>query len=113
MIAVLSRYLPDRLTDACRLTAAARAIGPALTPEREYARDAGGLRFPYERLALPCSTRRRPRGRQFRYGDPSPRRSTTRGCGRPGRPRLSYGTQVSSAGVTISSWVIARGLWLL
>ena len=50
-IAVLSRYLPDRLASVRRLTAAARAIGPALTPERERslaARAAYGL--PYERL---------------------------------------------------------------
>ena len=50
-IAVLSRFVPDRLTDARRLTAAARAIGPALTPERERTlamRAAYGL--PYERL---------------------------------------------------------------
>ena len=50
-IAVLSRFLPDRITDARRLTAAARAIGPALTPERERTlamRAAYGL--PYERL---------------------------------------------------------------
>jgi hypothetical protein len=50
-IAVLSRFLPDRITRARRLTAAARVIGPALTPERERTlamRAAYGL--PYERL---------------------------------------------------------------
>lgn len=49
--AVLSRYLPDRIADVRRLTAAARAIGPMLTPERERTlamRAAYGL--PYERL---------------------------------------------------------------
>jgi hypothetical protein len=49
--AVLSRYLPDRIADVRRLTAAARAIGPTLTPEREHTlamRAAYGL--PYERL---------------------------------------------------------------
>ncbi len=48
---VLSRYLPDRITDVRRLTAAARAIGPTLTAERERTlamRAAYGL--PYERL---------------------------------------------------------------
>ena len=51
-VAVLSRYLPDRIADVRRLTAAARAVGPALTPEREHTlalRAAYGL--PYERLA--------------------------------------------------------------
>jgi hypothetical protein len=50
-VAVLARYLPDRLTDVRRLTAAARAIGPGLTPDRERTlamRAAYGL--PYERL---------------------------------------------------------------
>jgi hypothetical protein len=50
-IAVLSRYLPERLASVRRLTAAARALGPVLTPERERslaARAAYGL--PYERL---------------------------------------------------------------
>jgi hypothetical protein len=50
-VAVLSRHLPDRIADVRRLTAAARAIGPALTPERERTlamRAAYGL--PYERL---------------------------------------------------------------
>jgi hypothetical protein len=49
--AVLSRYLPDRIADVRRLTAAARAIGPTLTPEREHTlarRAAYGL--PFERL---------------------------------------------------------------
>ena len=49
--AVLSRYLPDRIADVRRLTAAARAIGPTLTPDRERTlamRAAFGL--PYERL---------------------------------------------------------------
>jgi hypothetical protein len=49
--AVLSNYLPRRITAARRLTAAAHAIGPALTPERERTlamRAAYGL--PYERL---------------------------------------------------------------
>ena len=49
--AVLSRYVPDRIADVRRLTAAARAIGPRLTPERERTlalRAAYGL--PYERL---------------------------------------------------------------
>jgi hypothetical protein len=49
--AVLSRYLPDRIADVRRRTAAARAIGPALTPEREHTlarRAAYGL--PYARL---------------------------------------------------------------
>jgi len=50
-IAVLSSFLPDRIRDACRLTAAARAVGPALTPDRERSlamRAAYGL--PYEQL---------------------------------------------------------------
>ena len=50
--AVLSRYLPGRIADVKRRTAAARAIGPALTPQREQElarRAAYGL--PYERLA--------------------------------------------------------------
>ena len=50
-IVVLARYLPRRITDVRRLTAAARAIGPTLTPERERTlamRAAYGL--PYERL---------------------------------------------------------------
>jgi hypothetical protein len=50
--AVLSRYLPDRIANVRRLSAAARAIGPSLTPERERTlamRAAYGL--PYERLA--------------------------------------------------------------
>jgi hypothetical protein len=49
--AVLSRYLPDRIDDIRRRTAAARAIGHELTPEREHTlarRAAYGL--PYERL---------------------------------------------------------------
>ena len=49
--AVLSGYVPARIADARRLTAAARAIGPRLTPERERTlalRAAYGL--PYERL---------------------------------------------------------------
>ena len=49
--AVLSRYLPDRIADVRRLRAAARAIGPTLTPDRERTlamRAAYGL--PYERL---------------------------------------------------------------
>jgi 3',5'-cyclic AMP phosphodiesterase CpdA len=49
--AVLSRYLPHRIADVRRLTAAARAIGLTLTPERERTlamRAAYGL--PYERL---------------------------------------------------------------
>jgi len=48
---VLSGYLPGRITDVKRRTAAARAIGPTLTPEREHTlamRAAYGL--PYERL---------------------------------------------------------------
>jgi hypothetical protein len=50
-VAVLSLYLPDRLADVRRLTAAAHAIGATLTPERERTlamRAAYGL--PYERL---------------------------------------------------------------
>jgi hypothetical protein len=50
-VAVLSRYLPDRIADVRRLTAAARAIGPTLTPDRERTppmRAAAGL--PNERL---------------------------------------------------------------
>jgi hypothetical protein len=50
-VAVLSRYLPDRVVSVQRLTAASRAIGTALTPERERSlamRAAFGL--PYERL---------------------------------------------------------------
>ena len=50
--AVVSNYLPRRITAARRLTAAARAIGPALTPDRErtlamraaYDRPASGAR---------------------------------------------------------------------
>jgi hypothetical protein len=52
-VAVLARFLPERIGDVRRLTAAARAIGgPALTPDRERTlamRAAYGL--PYERLA--------------------------------------------------------------
>lgn len=51
-IAILARHVPDRLHEARRLTAASRAIGPSLTPERERTlaeRAAYGL--PYERLA--------------------------------------------------------------
>jgi hypothetical protein len=50
--ALLWRYLPDRIADVRRRTAAARAIGPSLTPAREETlarRAAFGL--PYERLA--------------------------------------------------------------
>jgi hypothetical protein len=50
-VAVLLHYVPDRIAEVRRLTAAARAIGPALTPERERTlamRAAYGL--PYERL---------------------------------------------------------------
>ncbi len=50
-VAVLARHLPDRIADVRRLTAAARAIGPRLTPERERTlamRAAYGL--PYEQL---------------------------------------------------------------
>jgi len=48
---VLARYLPGRITAVRRLTAAARTIGPALTPDRKRTlamRAAYGL--PYERL---------------------------------------------------------------
>ena len=48
---VLARYVPNRVMTARRLTAAARAIGPTLTPDRERTlamRAAFGL--PYERL---------------------------------------------------------------
>jgi hypothetical protein len=51
-VAVLARHVPERIADVRRLTAAARAIGPALTTERERTlamRAAYGL--PYERLA--------------------------------------------------------------
>lgn len=50
-VAVLARHVPDRIADIRRLTAAASAIGPALTPDRERTlamRAAYGL--PYERL---------------------------------------------------------------
>jgi hypothetical protein len=50
-VVVLARYVPSRITAARRLTAAARTIGPVLTPERERTlamRAAYGL--PYERL---------------------------------------------------------------
>jgi hypothetical protein len=50
-VAVLWRYLPDRIADVRRRTAAARAIGSTLTPDRERTlamRAAYGL--PYERL---------------------------------------------------------------
>ena len=50
-LAVLMHYLPHRMAEVRRLTAAARAIGPTLTPERERTltmRAAYGL--PYERL---------------------------------------------------------------
>ena len=50
-VVVLARYLPSRITAVRRLTAAARAIGPVLTPDRERTlamRAAYGL--PYERL---------------------------------------------------------------
>jgi hypothetical protein len=50
-VAVLTRYLPERIADVRRLTAASRAIGTALTPERERTlamRAAYGL--PYEHL---------------------------------------------------------------
>ena len=49
--AVLSHYLPNRVADVRRLTAAARAIGPTLTRDRERTlamRAAYGL--PYDRL---------------------------------------------------------------
>ena len=51
-LAILARYLPERIADIRRLTAAARAIGSTLTPDRERTlamRAAYGL--PYERLA--------------------------------------------------------------
>jgi hypothetical protein len=50
-LAILARYVPDRIAHARRLTAAALALGPALTPDRERTlamRAAFGL--PYERL---------------------------------------------------------------
>jgi hypothetical protein len=50
-VVVLARYLPSRITAVRRLTAAARSIGPVLTPDRERTlamRAAYGL--PYERL---------------------------------------------------------------
>jgi hypothetical protein len=50
-VAVLSRFLPERVVSVRRLTAASRAIGTGLTPERERSlamRAAFGL--PYERL---------------------------------------------------------------
>lgn len=50
-VVVLARYLPSRITAVRRLTAAARAIGPVLTPDRERTlamRAAYGL--PYEQL---------------------------------------------------------------
>jgi hypothetical protein len=50
-IALLALSVPDRVREARRLTAASRAIGPSLTPERERTlaeRAAFGL--PYERL---------------------------------------------------------------
>jgi hypothetical protein len=50
-VVVLARYVPTRITAARRLTAASRAIGPVLTPDRERTlamRAAYGL--PYERL---------------------------------------------------------------
>jgi len=50
-VVVLTRYLPTRITAIRRLTAAARTIGPVLTPDRERTlamRAAYGL--PYERL---------------------------------------------------------------
>lgn len=50
-LAILARHVPDRLEEARRLTAASRAIGDELTPERERTlaeRAAFGL--PYERL---------------------------------------------------------------
>ncbi len=50
-VVVLAHHLPRRITAVRRLTAAARAIGPALTPDRERTlamRAAYGL--PYERL---------------------------------------------------------------
>ena len=50
-VVLLASYLPDRLGQVRRLTAAARAVGPELTPERRHSlasRAAYGL--PYERL---------------------------------------------------------------
>lgn len=50
-IAILARHVPDRLHEARRLTAASRAIGSAVSPERERTlaeRAAFGL--PYEQL---------------------------------------------------------------
>ena len=50
-VAVLLNYVPDRIAEVRRLTAAARAIGSTLTPERERTlamRAAYGL--PYQRL---------------------------------------------------------------
>ena len=50
-IAVLLHHVPNRIAEVRRLTAAARAIGPKLTPDRERTlamRAAYGL--PYERL---------------------------------------------------------------
>ena len=50
-LVLLASYLPDRLRDVRRLTAASRAVGGELTPERREslaARAAYGL--PYERL---------------------------------------------------------------
>lgn len=50
-IVLLASYLPRRLVEVRRLTAAARAVGAALTPERRHSlasRAAYGL--PYERL---------------------------------------------------------------
>ena len=50
-VVVLARYVPTRVTAVRRLSAAARAIGPVLTPDRERTlamRAAYGL--PYERL---------------------------------------------------------------
>ena len=49
---LLANYVPERLADIRRLTAAARAVGPDLTPKRLHhlaMRAAYGL--PYERLA--------------------------------------------------------------
>jgi hypothetical protein len=50
-VAVLLNHVPNRIAEVRRLTAAARAIGPTLTPDRERTlamRAAYGL--PYERL---------------------------------------------------------------
>ena len=50
-LVLLASYLPGWIRDARRLTAAARAVGPELTPERRHSlasRAAYGL--PYERL---------------------------------------------------------------